>query len=167
MWERVGCPGLHGCGGGAWEGGREGVGAARPQVLSFTERSCRQAPTRLPSRVCMMFSQAARENGHCQMHLVSGDFLVCRWAGKGLSQRAETVTLPWASGGGPRGLFSRSAVQLCFWSAGPGPGPGEEQGVPPAGPVHTGGTGPTVNGCLSVLPDLDFPFLFFFKSDFC
>ena len=143
---------------GGREGGRERVQPV-PGCCHSRSWSCRQAPTRLPSRVCMMFSQAAGENGHCQMDLVSGDFLVCRWAGKGLGQRAEAMTLPLASGGGPRGLFSRSAVQLCFWSAGPGPGPGEEQGDPPAGPMQTGGMGPTINGCLSVLPDLDFPFL--------
>lgn len=40
----------------------------------------------------LMFSQAAAENVHCQMDLVPGDVLVCRWAGEDVGQRAAEVT---------------------------------------------------------------------------
>lgn len=55
--------------------------------------SCTEAPASSARLVCRAWPHTS-ENGHCQMDLVPGDFLVCRWVGKGLGQTPE-ITMPW------------------------------------------------------------------------
>lgn len=72
------------------------------------------------------------------MDLVSGDFLICRWAGKGLTQRAEEITLSWEGKGATLGkgvgLLSRTVqreileLRPCpVGTLGLGLGPGLEE----------------------------------------
>lgn len=97
-----------------------------------------EVPTSFAGVVCIAWLHAymtSSQNGHHQMDLVSGDFLICRWAGKGLTQRAEEITLSWEGKGATLGkgvgILSRTVQReileprpcLSCWDSRSGPGP--------------------------------------------
>lgn len=118
------------------------VGAAGPQGLSLMEHLHGLAPRR-------MFSRAARENGPCHTDLVSGDFLACRWAAKGLTRELRRLR---CSGQGEGGLFSGTLFSCRAFRA-------RGVGGAPRGPAQAGEKGADCKLIsLFVLPNLDFPF---------